>query len=226
MQVVSDPEFDEVREGQQAFRHLLNAMAWPGEVEMLPPTRVEPPPPWPASLVQVARSLLDAQVTFAVHGRGAEPLSRYLAVNAGARPAPLEKAEYVLAGPPLDSLDVWSLCSGTLLAPDRGATLLLACPFLVGDEGCRGAPGRNGREAVTMEDGEKGAALMALSGRGVRDQRHLVVDEDTARLMERLAARNDEYPLGIDLILVDGSGRMASLPRTTRWRREVQEWAM
>lgn len=138
-----DPRFDQVREAQRVFRLVLDAAAWPGKVNALPPTELRPPSPWPAGLVQLARTLLDAQVTCAVVGEGDEALTRYLALNTGARVVSPERAEYVLAGRPF----------------------------------------------------------------------------------ERLAAREDEYPLGLDAFVVDRYGRVAALPRTTRLRVAEAAWA-
>jgi alpha-D-ribose 1-methylphosphonate 5-triphosphate synthase subunit PhnH len=204
--VQHDPRFDEVEEGQRVFRQLVDALSWPGKVGRLPPSRVEPPAPWSAALAQVARALLDAQVTFAVHGRGDEALTRYLAVNAGARPASPDEAEYVLVGRPTAGLDVAALRPGTALAPDQSTTLLVECEIL-------------------LDAPSAGAAILTLRGRGVAGERRLAVDNGVADLLGRLAAREDEYPLGIDVVLVGRAGAVAALPRTTSHRREVPAWA-
>lgn len=221
-----DPGYDEVREGQQVFRRLLDATAWPGKVELLPPTRVSPPPPWPAAVAQIARTLLDSQVNFAVHGIDYENLSDYLVSNTGARLAPLQSASYVIAGRPVVGLDVSSLHPGTLLEPDRGATLLLACAFVVDLDDRLPTSNRQDGSPSAAVPLDRGAVVMSLRGRGIAERRSLVVDQETARVMQRLSEREDEYPLGVDLILADGAGRVASLPRTTRWQREASTWDM
>lgn len=208
---VHDPAFDEEREAQQAFRVVLEAMAWPGRPGVLPPSRVAPPPPWPPSAAQVARTLLDAQVRFAVCGDGSEPLTRYLAVNTGAQPVLPEAADYVVAGPPLTALDPMALSPGTALDPDRGATLLLACERIRASDGAASRP-------------EAGPGLI-LRGRGIAGRRLLWLAEPEADCLRRLAARRDEYPLGIDVVLVDATGRVVALPRTTSWG-EAPSWAM
>jgi alpha-D-ribose 1-methylphosphonate 5-triphosphate synthase subunit PhnH len=70
-----------------------------------------------------------------------------------------------------------------------------------------------------------GAAVLALRGRGIAAERRLAVDHGVAHLLGRLAAREDEYPLGIDVVLVGRTGAVAALPRTTAYRREVPAWA-
>lgn len=218
-----DPRFDEVRESQQVFRQLLDATAWPGKIIHLPATRVAPPALWPAALVQIARTLIDVQVTFAVHGNDGESLTGYLVVNTGARPVSLDTAGYVIAGQPLERLDVSSLFPGTLLEPDRGATLLLACDHLTDDAHRPGTPGApNGARPAEHASSNGDLVVLMLSGRGIADGgRPLFVDRAVAMVLARIAEREDEYPLGIDLILADRAGRVVSLPRTTCWSKEA-----
>lgn len=223
--MIYDPGFDDVKESQQVFRRLLDATAWPGTIVQLGATRVAPPAPWPATVAQIARTLLDSQVTFTVHGSDGESLADYLVTNTGARPVPLETASYVIAGRPLGGLDVSSLYAGTLLEPDRGATLLLACDELAGDEYRPIATGaQNGSLAAETASPERDVVALSLRGRGIAERRGLVLDRATAVVLERLSARRDEYPLGVDLILADRAGRVVSLPRTTQWVKEASPW--
>jgi alpha-D-ribose 1-methylphosphonate 5-triphosphate synthase subunit PhnH len=220
-----DPGFDEVRESQQVFRRLLDATAWPGKITRLPATRVSPPAPWPAAMAQIAKTLLDSQVTFTVHGVDRENLAGYLVTNTGARPAPLETASYVIAGRPVAGLDVSSLYPGTLLEPDRGATLLLACDYLANDEHRPSTSGdQNGWLHTENLSSNGDVVVLSLQGRGIAERRELVIDRDTAFVLERLSERGVEYPLGVDLILADRAGRVVSLPRTTRWSKETFRW--
>jgi alpha-D-ribose 1-methylphosphonate 5-triphosphate synthase subunit PhnH len=220
-----DPGFDPVGEAQQVFRRLLNATAWPGRIERLPATRVAPPAPWPPAIAQIARTLLDAQVSFAVPGAVGASLSDYLVTNTGARAAPLASASYVIAGAPLAALAVSDLYPGTLLEPDRGATLVLACDFVVGPTEPPGQPGVSNGSLQLATAYQSAAVVLALRGRGVAERATLRVDPATAAVMEQLAERGDEYPLGVDLILADPAGRIASLPRTTGWSKEGFGWA-
>ncbi len=221
--LLHDPNFDEVREAQVVFRKVLDAMAWPGKVVDLPKAAVRPPAPWPASVAQVARTLLDAQVTFTVQGENSEGLSRYLTTNTGSPPASVNNADYVFAEPSIDELALWNLNPGTLLSPEDSATLVLACR-VVSDPGR--SPVLSASTAVAATDLENWPIAISLRGRGIRGRRSIVVDQQASRVLQELAAMEHEYPLGVDVILVDGAGCLVGLPRTTRWQKEGALWDM
>jgi alpha-D-ribose 1-methylphosphonate 5-triphosphate synthase subunit PhnH len=219
-----DPGFDDVRESQQVFRRLLDATAWPGRIEVLPGSRVSPPEGWPAAIVQLARTLLDAQVTFAVHGLDGASLTDYVVVNTGARSAPIERASYVVAGHPFDRLAVSAINPGTLLEPDRGATLILACPVAIDEVTPPTFDVEPNGARRDQEHPKHDTAVLSLRGRGIADERSLQIDRAIANVLRRISEREDEYPLGVDVILADPAGRIVSLPRTTRWSMEASPW--
>ena len=204
-----DPRFDETREAQSIFRRLLDAIAWPGKIVQLDAGLSEPPEPWSSALARVARTLLDAQVTFAVIGPNADAFTRYVAVNTGARAADPIECDYLLTNAPFDELDVQLLRGGSPSTPEDGATLIVGCQSV------------DDAEATSPSTG---SLRLWLRGRGVRGERALDVDEPTVRLLGRVLAREDEYPLGLDVFLVAPSGEIVALPRTTRWRAEVPAW--
>lgn len=61
----------------------------------------------------------------------------------------------------------------------------------------------------------EGDQRLRLSGPGVDGRRDLVVEGPTSALWSARAEAID-FPLGIDVLLVDADGRIAGLPRTTR----------
>jgi alpha-D-ribose 1-methylphosphonate 5-triphosphate synthase subunit PhnH len=80
--------------------------------------------------------------------------------------------------------------AGTLVDPHLGATVVMEVPFL-----------------------EEGGTLL-LSGPGIESAARLAVGPDRC-WVEARAAKNAEFPLGVDLILVDSRFALAALPRTT-----------
>jgi len=183
---------DPTRDGQRAFRAILDALARPARpYPLLGPG--EPPAALGRGLAAAALTLLDEDCTVWLGGALGDDAetAAWLAFHTGARrtgdPA---AAGFVIAGP--DALPpLASLALGTDEAPHLSATVMLDV------RGCTGpaaftaqGPGIDGTAAL--------AAPWALDGFA-----------DAWR-------RNTElFPRGVDLLLVD-SGAVTALPRTTR----------
>jgi alpha-D-ribose 1-methylphosphonate 5-triphosphate synthase subunit PhnH len=91
------------------------------------------------------------------------------------------------------------LCGGSAQSPERGATVLLEC-----------------RHLATVASENAAPFLWEVTGPGVEDCHHFASDGD-AWFVAR-AARRDEFPCGIDFILVDRRGELLALPRTAQVR--------
>ena len=95
-------------------------------------------------------------------------------------------------------------CRGTLVSPEKGATLLMGCARL----------------ADVPESGEvtePAVHVVALQGPGVEHENRFAVDRvDWLRARD---ARGDEFPCGIEIVLVDPEGRIAAVPRSSSARR-------
>ncbi|MBM6815963.1 phosphonate C-P lyase system protein PhnH [Olsenella uli] len=202
---------------QAAFRALLDATARPGEAVELP--RADGPCAADAaeaglypSTVEVADVLLDAATTFAVAGcagEGALP-ARVTSRRTHALLAPLDEAPYVLL-PEAVRADgaaraIAALTPGTLLDPHLGATCLVECSALVGT-------GRD-RARVGSVSGDVPTSRWRLTGPGIKES--AVVECDRADVLLARAGRADEFPCGIDLVLVSRAGHVVAIPRTTR----------
>ena len=193
-----------VRDTQVTFRVLLDAMARPGTVRQLPvAARDAPVNPW---LAAVLVTLLDHEVSLAVEPfDGADALERFVRQRTSVPPATVDQADFVVASSTrLDPSLPLRLRQGTLAYPNDSATLLILVPAL--DQASRPADAA-GKPNV---DG----LLLELAGPGVPAGHRVRVAGLTPSLFE---ARDDvaEYPCGIDIILVDPSGRVATLPRST-----------
>lgn len=191
--------FDFVFEAQQVFRLVLDSMARPGKVNSLSVPRLAPPGTLPGYAASVAFTLLDGEVTFAALGEEGPSWASYLALNTGAVPTGVEEADFIFApGGRLNS-ELAGARRGTLLYPDRSATVVLVVESLAG-------AGPNG---------------VTLSGPGVRGTTLLFIDGIDRANLEILAGANSQYPLGLDTIVVGRDGSLACLPRSTMIRIEV-----
>jgi alpha-D-ribose 1-methylphosphonate 5-triphosphate synthase subunit PhnH len=185
-----------VRDTQRTFRVVLDAMARPGTVKQLPvAARDAPVNPW---LAAVLVTLVDHEVSLAVEPfDGADLLERFVRQRTAVASASAERADFVVAASDrLDPSLPLRLRQGTLAYPNDSATLLILVPTL---------------DWAASADDRVG---LSLSGPGVPSGHVFTVAGLAPALFE---ARDEaaEYPCGIDLLLVDPSGRVAALPRST-----------
>jgi alpha-D-ribose 1-methylphosphonate 5-triphosphate synthase subunit PhnH len=89
---------------------------------------------------------------------------------------------------------VSKLRRGTLEHPERGATAIYAVEEL----------------------SNVGTVSLKLTGPGVSGSRTLGLEGLAATEAAAIREIRQDYPLGVDVYLVDGAGRVAGLPRSTR----------
>lgn len=198
----------ELHRTQRAFRCVLDAFAHPGTVhEMaLGPEAAHPalPASLDASLELLTRLFVDQAVTFCVADSEADAAAAYLASETHARRVPLRDADFVVVPARADAQTtceaVAEACRGTLASPEKGATVLMGCARLAD------AP-------ESGEVAEPAVHVVALRGPGVERENRFAVDRvDWVRARE---ARGDEFPCGIEIVLVDPDGRIVAIPRSS-----------
>lgn len=192
------------RDTQLTFRIVLDAMARPGTVRQLPvAARDAPVNPW---LAAVLVTLLDHEVGLAVEPfDGSEALERFVRQRTAVASTTVEAADFVVASAErLDPHLPLRLRQGSLAYPNDSATLLLLV-YRLDQAPPSSSPARTVRT---------GGILLDLAGPGVAPGRRVWIGGLDPALFE---VRDEvaEYPCGIDLILVDPSGRVAAFPRTT-----------
>ncbi len=182
-------------DAQQTFRVLLNAMARPGTVHTLPVRAGTSPER------AVCFALLDFEVSYAIansgDGNDTDALEQWIALHTGCRRAEVADATFVLAYGPLPDAAWAAIRRGTLAFPDTGATIIHVLPAV--------------GEASPDSDGTR----LTLRGPGIEDVQELIVAGLAPSAFASLAHANREYPLGVDVILLDRMGRVACLPRST-----------
>jgi alpha-D-ribose 1-methylphosphonate 5-triphosphate synthase subunit PhnH len=189
-------QYDEIFDAQAHYRLLLDSMARPGKINVMPTLELTTPQGIHAAGALVGFALLNSDVSFYVDGPSAEDVSLYLLVNTSARPAEAETADYVYLNGIADAEILYRLKTGTLPYPESSATVIAAVEELGGETGL----------------------VLTLSGPGVDGERQLSVAGLNTALLEALVTINAEFPLGIDLMLTDPTGRIACIPRSNRVR--------
>ncbi len=197
----------ELHRAQRAFRSVLDAFARPGTVQSieLAPGNPARPAALDAALEAATRLFVDQAVTFCVADSETDATTAYLTSETHARRAPLRDADFVVVPARADAQTareaVAEACRGTLTSPEKGATVLMGCARL----------------AAVPEDGqvaEPAVHVVALRGPGVERENRFAVDR--ADWLRARDARGDEFPCGIEIVLVDPDGRVAAVPRSSR----------
>lgn len=185
-------------ESREAFQALMWALSYPGRLFPLPPMSPSPlhdeiPDPL-QPFITIAHTLLDLEVSYFT------PIAALdqLLAHTSARAVKADRADYHFY-PYLNFLDdeehlefVEQAKTGDMLYPDQSATLVIACRL--------NPAGGNGQQ-------------LRLTGPGIQTANELTVAGIPPHFWT-LRAEMIHYPLGVDIIFVDGR-QVAGLPRTT-----------
>lgn len=197
---------------QQTFRVLLNAMSRPGMVHQLAVRDGEP------TEVGVLFTLLDFEVRYAIANPGTQrdtqrdmqrdtrsegdiaALEQRIALLTGSQRVAIGDAAFVLSYGPLPHGAWGELRRGTLAYPDGGATVIFVVPQI-------------GEASVSDERVE-----VVLTGPGVETEQRLMIAGLPTTEFQEFARVNADYPMGVDVMLIDLSGRVACIPRSSAVR--------
>jgi len=232
--------FNPVHDTQTAYRVLLDCMARPGTIGNLAEVRerIEFEAPLDKGLLLMGLTLLDGETSFAVPTDGvSETITKTLAevqgflaricscrIDEPGRAAFLFLPRFALSrtseaenavGASTAVPAIEKAFRGTFIDPHSGATVILEVESLVTSEASGGSePG--------MTDGAGPGGRWILEGPGIATTDVLSCGpEDVHTLSEALSAREracSEFPLGVDLVLVDKTARVVCIPRTTSVR--------
>ncbi|MGI9494314.1 MAG: phosphonate C-P lyase system protein PhnH [Geminicoccaceae bacterium] len=187
----ADPALD----AQTIFRTVLDAMAHPGRIVTIGDVNAVMPVA-PGLLDQaayvVALTLLDFETSvwldkrLATDRAAVDALRFHCGCPLVADPA---HANFALIGDASKAPPLSDFHQGTPEYPDRSTTIVMKVRDLDGSSGCR------------------------LTGPGIKSEARLAIGGTPSDFWQQWSANQQQYPLGIDLILTAGD-RIAALPRT------------
>lgn len=186
--------YDQVFDAQRHFRVLLDAMSRPGKIATLNDVDLECPAGLTKAETLIAFALLNADVGFCVEGL-AEDAETYLALNTNAHIVDPDEADFLFVSGADRSEAMMEAKIGDPRYPEGGATLV-----------------------TRVQSIGSGTTSMTLEGPGVDGSVRLDVDGLSRSFLDDRAIKNEEFPIGVDVILVDRSDRVVCLPRTTKVR--------
>jgi len=187
---------DVVHDTQKGFRTILNCMSRPGKIEnvreLTEKVTLEMEG-FPATFV-TALTLLDREATFSIIGGNTLQMEELFTAYTMATKESVQKADYVFVTKQASKEQILSTYQqvkiGTLENPQESATIILESESL----------------------GVSGNLL--LTGPGIKRIEEVSIAGYEQWIEERQKV-NREYPLGIDMILLDGKADVMCLPRTT-----------
>jgi alpha-D-ribose 1-methylphosphonate 5-triphosphate synthase subunit PhnH len=180
---------------QKVFRALVDAMSHPGRVYTLPAIQADDP--WTTSLVAVAHTLLDHEVTFAFIGENTA-LAEGVFAATKAREVEVEEAHYIIIEGNRSFSRIASANCGSSAYPDRGATLIYTLQE-------NSADGPDSRTTDIM-----------LSGPGIKEPFAPQLEGLSGDELTEIRYLNAEYPLGVDSIFLRGNTQVMCIPRSTK----------
>lgn len=186
--------FDLTHDCQRAFRALVDAHSYPGRVFDLSreAASITITSSLPSAMLVIILCLLDIETSFAIESSDSQRDQLLIAQLCGARPESKALADFIFVADhslPLAATIAEARC-GDLVDPHRGATIVAASQTLKEGSGLR------------------------LKGPGIRDENYLEAGRDPEWIAAR-RMKNQEFPLGVDLLFFDQESRIAALPRST-----------
>jgi alpha-D-ribose 1-methylphosphonate 5-triphosphate synthase subunit PhnH len=219
------------------FRCLLDSLARPGKPNRLAyPTSLEIPPDLYLSSTSKSVSLnfyalgalgtlLDGETSFIIAAHGQwfdqdDPAVRWLTLRSGSTVVPANVADFAFFCEGSSQGLLRELNPGSLLEPELSATAMYCVEYLEEMEYKKGSG--HPREAFQqyaeseLNHSSNDAITLELRGPGIRECRYIKVVGLDQGEVELIKATRRNFPLGIDIYLVDSAGRCVGLPRTTK----------
>lgn len=179
----------QIHQTQQHYRQLIDIFSYPGKMLQSNET-VNNYSTYCNATLMTAMTLLDNEVTFhtALKSDGQEIAT----LTGGEFTSEVNRSDYVIVKEKDLSAAIFEdVQIGKLASPEKSATLI-----------------------VELENLEAGN-IYRLSGPGIKETAMIQISLDH-KWMDRRNEKCKEYPLGIDLILIDDENNMMSIPRTTK----------
>lgn len=191
-------KFDKVLDVQQAYRSILHAFSYPGEIVSLKSALAHMDKVLPClSATQILLyMLLDTDTSVHVVSQDHQLRENLIQVT-NCVEKPIEQAQYVVVSKEAQNClgDIIRHVSlGTLEHPHEGATILVECNSV------------------------QKRAMYELKGPGIKDTNTISISQGCEWISAR-ADVNIEFPLGVDMIFVDDQGNCVAIPRTIQIAR-------
>jgi len=193
--------YDEVFDAQQQFRLLLDSMARPGKINIMPDMDILPPAGLNKASAMIAFALLNTDVSFYAEGEGSDAIESYIALNTTAAQVSVGEADFIFINGLYDAGIIFDAKTGTLPYPEESATFVIDVDAIAEDAG----------------DSE---LTLTLKGPGIETTKQVHIKGINPGILKAVREQNMEFPLGVDLVLTDKSNRILCIPRSNLFEIE------
>lgn len=187
-------------QSHEVFKSMLDSLSRPGTISQLIALESVDAPRCIIPLL----AIVDVETRFAVIDKisTAHNWGALIGSATGAPPASLAESSWVVAlsEPTRDNME--DLPRGSALAPERGCGLVVACALL--------------SEGFDHGDATQESTSIALTGPGVDGQKIVTISGISNYFFESLCDLNGSFPAGVDVWMVDQSGQILALSRSTQ----------
>jgi alpha-D-ribose 1-methylphosphonate 5-triphosphate synthase subunit PhnH len=190
--------YDEVFDAQQQFRLLLDSMAHPGKINLLPDMDIVPPTGLNKGGALIAFALLNTDVSFHASGANSEEISSYIALNTASQPISVNDADFIFISGLHHEGILFGAKTGNLPYPEESATFVIDVEIM---------------SPEAIDD----AVLIILKGPGIKTEERVYIKGIDADLLAAVKEQNTEFPLGIDLMITDRQNRVICIPRSNQF---------
>lgn len=190
-------KLDLVHDIQVGYRKVLNSMARPGIIESLlnESNKVDTEINFFKSTFLIMLMLLDREVSFNIISKNSADISSIVSQMTYAKVRPANEADYLFVMKDSceemlkDTLSKAKI--GDLINPNKSATIIAEFEEIIND------------------------GNLEFSGPGIKEINKVYISGNSDWIKAR-EIKNEEYPLGIDIICLDKKDNVLCIPRTTR----------
>jgi alpha-D-ribose 1-methylphosphonate 5-triphosphate synthase subunit PhnH len=190
--------YDEVFDAQLQFRIIMDGMAHPGKIKELPSLDIHPPNQLNTGSALIGFALLNSDVSFHVSEENSTTVSSYIAMNTSAQPKAIESADFIFIRGYEEAVCIEEAKKGSLSYPEDSATFIVDVDQL-------------------SDEFFADAVKVSLSGPGVKTQNTFYVSGIHEELLNEVKNQNEEFPLGVDLMLTDKNCNLICIPRSSQF---------
>jgi alpha-D-ribose 1-methylphosphonate 5-triphosphate synthase subunit PhnH len=196
--------YDEIFDAQEHFRLILDSMARPGKINVIPDLDIRMVDGINKASALIGFSLLNTDASFCAIGELSYEIEECISLHTAAKIESLQKADFVFVKGSQSSDFIADLKTGTLPYPEDSATIVLDVLNISADE-----------TADSLQ--------LNLKGPGIKTIETVYVTGLNDAILDAVKEQNFEFPLGIDLILTDTENRMICIPRSNDFTYELAE---